>query len=146
MPGILANLYANCLARPILANQMASASLKEQDQNRTAFVAVHIGAGEYSASQDPAYRKIISDACLAGMKLLKNDHTALEVAKSMIKFLEDCPQTNAGIGSNLTNNGIVECDASIMDGATHQFAGVGAVPRTTDFLNSEQANCSFRRP
>lgn len=39
--------------------------------------------------------------------------------------------TNAGRGSNLTEDGHVECDASIMDGDTGAFGAVGAVPGLT---------------
>ncbi|MCI21821.1 isoaspartyl peptidase/L-asparaginase, partial [Trifolium medium] len=42
----------------------------------------------------------------------------------------DDPCTNAGRGSNLTENGSVECDASVMDGKSGAFGAVGAVPGT----------------
>ncbi|KAG9156867.1 hypothetical protein Leryth_025883, partial [Lithospermum erythrorhizon] len=41
--------------------------------------------------------------------------------------LEDDPCTNAGRGSNLTEDGHVECDASIMDGDSSTFGAVGAI-------------------
>lgn len=48
--------------------------------------------------------------------------------------LKDDPCTNAGRGSNLTEDGRVECDASIMDGDSGAFGAVGAVP---GILNAE---------
>lgn len=42
--------------------------------------------------------------------------------------MKDDPSTNAGRGSNLTEDGHVECDASIMDGDSGAFGAVGAVP------------------
>lgn len=43
-------------------------------------------------------------------------------------LMKDDPSTNAGRGSNLTEDGHVECDASIMDGDSGVFGAVGAVP------------------
>ena len=43
------------------------------------------------------------------------------------KVSNDLPWTNAGMGSNLTVSGTVECDVSIMDGHTLQYGTVGAV-------------------
>lgn len=40
---------------------------------------------------------------------------------------KDDPSTNAGRGSSLTEDGHVECDASIMDGTSEVFGAVGAL-------------------
>ena len=42
--------------------------------------------------------------------------------------LQNAECTNAGVGSNLTLDGCVECDASMMDGKSLLFGAVGAVP------------------
>lgn len=43
--------------------------------------------------------------------------------------LENNPLTNAGFGSNLTIDGFVENDASVMDGKTLLYGGCGAVKK-----------------
>ena len=45
-----------------------------------------------------------------------------------MSVLENSEVTNAGYGSQLTEEGTVECDASIMDGSDGSFGAVGAAP------------------
>ncbi|XP_020526606.1 putative threonine aspartase isoform X3 [Amborella trichopoda] len=68
-------------------------------------------------------------ACLAAASILsKESGECIDAASAAIKVLEDDASTNAGRGSNLTEDGSVECDASIMDGHSGAFGAVGAVP------------------
>lgn len=91
------------------------------------FVAVHAGAGYHSVSKETDYTKTSKTACQIGIKSLKNNISALDAVVSVLAVLEDAACTNAGIGSNLTLNGTVECDASVMDGHTRAYGAVGAV-------------------
>ncbi|KAL4581919.1 hypothetical protein LXL04_006453 [Taraxacum kok-saghyz] len=52
----------------------------------------------------------------------------VDAVSAAIETLENDPCTNAGRGSNLTEDVHVECDASVMDGKSGTFGAVGAVP------------------
>jgi taspase, threonine aspartase, 1 len=62
-----------------------------------------------------------------GMKFLKAGATATEAIEASIRILEDKEITNAGYGSNLSIDGTVECDATIVDYLGRSGA-CGAVP------------------
>lgn len=65
-------------------------------------------------------------ACTEAVTALNNRSSALDAVTSSISVLEKDACLNAGYGSNLTIDGQVECDASIMnDGG--EFGSVGAV-------------------
>lgn len=70
------------------------------------------------------------------MSLLHNGGTAVEAVEMAIKVLEDKEITNAGFGSNLTLEGTVECDATVVDHFGRSGA-VGAVGR--QYLRDEKA-------
>ncbi|KAK1267616.1 putative threonine aspartase [Acorus gramineus] len=97
--------------------------------NRRFFVAVHVGAGFHAPSNEKSFRQAMKRACLAAASVLRlNPSGCLDAVSAAIQVLEDDPITNAGRGSNLTERGHVECDASIMDGSSGAFGAVGAVP------------------
>ncbi|XP_046551819.1 threonine aspartase 1-like [Haliotis rubra] len=99
---------------------------------RKSFVAVHAGAGYHSTSKETEYRSVCKDACKQAMEILRNEGTSLAAVTKAVSVLEDSPLTNAGLGSNLTQDGIVECDASVMDGLTLTSGAVGCI---TDVQN-----------
>lgn len=66
------------------------------------------------------------------MAILNNGGTAVDACEMAIKVLEDREITNAGYGSNLAMDGVVECDAVIVD-HMGRSGGVGAVARTSLF-------------
>ncbi|XP_021748172.1 putative threonine aspartase isoform X4 [Chenopodium quinoa] len=88
------------------------AEVEKEEGSPPFFVAVHVGAGFHAPSNEKPLRSAMNRACLAAAAILRMDD----------------PSTNAGRGSNLTEDGHVECDASIMDGDSGAFAAVGAVP------------------
>ncbi|TIC96844.1 Threonine aspartase 1 [Colletotrichum higginsianum] len=62
-----------------------------------------------------------------GMKFLKSGASATEAVEAALRVLEDKEITNAGYGSNLSMDGTVECDATIVDHLGRSGA-CGAVP------------------
>jgi taspase (threonine aspartase 1) len=62
------------------------------------------------------------------MLIMKNGGSAVDAVEAAIKTLEDREITNAGYGSNLAMDGVVECDATIVDHLGRSGA-VGAVAR-----------------
>ncbi|CAO2650324.1 Nn.00g016160.m01.CDS01 [Neocucurbitaria sp. VM-36] len=87
---------------------------------------VHAGAGYHSHQNETIHLQACNDAAQLAMLILKNGGTALDAVEAAIKTLEDREITNAGYGSNLAMDGVVECDASVVDHLGRSGA-VGAV-------------------
>lgn len=86
----------------------------------------HGGAGGDPDDQ-PTYRAAMDEALRRGWAILGRGGAALHAIEATIQSMEDHPRFNAGHGSALTEQGSVECDASIMEGDTLQAGAVGAV-------------------
>ncbi|KAF2094933.1 N-terminal nucleophile aminohydrolase [Rhizodiscina lignyota] len=92
---------------------------------------VHAGAGYHSVQNQNLHLKACEDACKAAMYLLKSGATAVEACEIAIRVLEDKEITNAGYGSNLAVDGVVECDAVVVD----HFGRSGAVGAVAQIQN-----------
>ena len=74
------------------------------------------------------------------MVILRTGGTALDAVEIAIKVLEDREITNAGYGSNLAIDGVVECDATIVD----HFGRSGAVGAVSRLSFCHVAICSHQ--
>lgn len=92
-------------------------------------VAVHCGAGIHSNQLYKNYKKLCNKACEKAIQILAEGGSSLEAVKAAVMVLEDDPLTNCGYGSNLTSAGLVENDASIMDGKTLNYGACGAIKK-----------------
>ncbi|TDH73920.1 hypothetical protein CCR75_003851 [Bremia lactucae] len=93
-------------------------------------IAVHCGAGRYSSSTEASYLSLIRSALTDAHDVITNSTsppTAAQLAVRLLHSFEHSPLTNAGFGSNLTEEGRVECEASVVCGQTHLVGCCGAV-------------------
>ncbi|KAF2859271.1 asparaginase family protein, partial [Piedraia hortae CBS 480.64] len=91
-----------------------------------ACIFVHAGAGFHSRANEHHHLLACHDAAKAAMALLNGGGSAVDAIEIAIKVLENREVTNAGYGSNLTIDGVVECDAVLID-HFGRSGGVGAV-------------------
>ncbi|KIH89228.1 taspase, threonineeeee aspartase, 1 [Sporothrix brasiliensis 5110] len=80
-----------------------------------AAIFIHAGAGFHSTTNEHVHLEACSEAARLAMKFLKAGGTAVDAVEAAIKCLEDKEITNAGYGSNLSIDGVVEGDATIVD-------------------------------
>lgn len=73
-------------------------------------------------------RLIRNSACRTAMRLMQSGGSAVDAVEIAIRVLEDREITNAGFGSNLGYDGVVECDAIMVDHFGRSGAA-GAVAR-----------------
>ncbi|KUI67100.1 Threonine aspartase 1 [Cytospora mali] len=97
------------------------------DERSTMAVFVHAGAGYHSYQNEHIHLTMCAKAASQAMRCMKAGGTSTDAVAVALQLLEDNDITNAGIGSNLTIDGQVECDATIVDHFGRSGA-CGAVP------------------
>jgi len=80
--------------------------------------------GFFSPSLRKKYSASLNAACERASAALRSGAKADEAVRIAIACLEDDATTNAGTGANLTMDGVVECDACIVDGRHGDSGGV----------------------
>lgn len=95
-------------------------------------LAIHGGAGtilkaNMTSDIEAEYKTALETALLKGWDVLKSDGSALDAVEACVVELELNPLFNAGSGSVFTNDGKIEMDASIMNGADLKAGAVAGV-------------------
>jgi len=89
-------------------------------------ILVHGGAGR--SDSDAGRLEGCKRAAATAGALLSGGAGALEAVQAAVRVLEDDPLFNAGTGACLTEDGLIELDAAIMEGSSLLAGGVCALP------------------
>jgi len=87
----------------------------------------HGGAWDWDDSLDAGKKAGIEQALTIGNAVLQNGGSALDAVESTVVALEDNPIFDAGLGGYLNEDGIVQLDTMIIDGARTDFGAVAGV-------------------
>lgn len=95
-------------------------------------IVIHGGAGKIvkgsmSPEREAEYTAKLNEVLATGYKILSEGGSSLDAVQSVIKLMEDSPLFNAGKGAVLTEKGVAELDASIMDGKTLAAGAVAGI-------------------
>ena len=90
-------------------------------------VVVHGGAGTWASADWPEATAGVAAAARASLAVIRGGGSALDAAVAAVVVLEDDPRFNAGTGAVPTEDGDLEHDAAVMDGATGRAGAVAAV-------------------
>jgi beta-aspartyl-peptidase (threonine type) len=88
---------------------------------------VHGGAGALADDEVAARLAGCRAAAFQGWEVVKRGGSAIDAVQKAVEVLEDDPLFNAGTGSVLNAQGLLQLDASIMEGRGHAAGAVAAI-------------------
>ncbi|HLN74473.1 MAG: isoaspartyl peptidase/L-asparaginase family protein [Methylococcaceae bacterium] len=93
---------------------------------------IHGGAGtmdrkEMTPDMEKEYTAVLNKALHVGDSVLSNGGTCMDAIEKTIVIMEDSPLFNAGKGAVFTHEGLVELDASVMEGQTLKAGAIAGV-------------------
>jgi len=97
-----------------------------------AAIIVHGGAWDIPTELHADHLAGCRAAAEAGWELLMRGGTAVDAVEAAVRILEDLPVFDAGRGSHLNADGVVELDAGMMDGKTLMAGAVASVKRVAN--------------
>ncbi len=109
-------------------------------QNQKFGLVIHGGAGSIlkknmTPEKEAACEAKLLEALKKGYGILESGGSSIDAVTAAINILEDSPLFNAGKGAVLTEKGIAELDASIMEGKTLMAGAVAGVTHVKNPIN-----------
>ncbi len=106
-------------------------------------LAIHGGTGIVRSQLGPeletAYREGLRQALQSGFTVWRKGASSIDIVEAAVRSLEDCPLFNAGRGSVFNRNGVIEMDASIMEGSRHRAGAVALVTKLKNPIRAARA-------
>ena len=95
-------------------------------------IVIHGGAGvmdqkSMTPELQEEYIAVLNRVLFVGDSVLAHGGTCMDAVEKSIMIMEDSPLFNAGKGAVFTHEGIVELDASVMDGKSLKAGAIAAV-------------------
>lgn len=112
-------------------------------------IIAHGGAWEWDDAADASKCASVQEAVAIGYAVLKAGGTALDAVEQTVISLENNPKLDAGTGGYLNQDGVVQLDALIVDGAKQDFGAVAGVTQVKNpiilarKIMEETAHCFF---
>lgn len=110
---------------------LSSLILSAQSSGKYALV-IHGGAGvmdkkNMTPEVQAEYLNVLNRVLHVGDSVLAHGGTCLDAVEKTIVIMEDSPLFNAGKGAVFTHDGLVELDASVMEGKTLKAGAIAAI-------------------